>query len=544
MADWEHSLTLQDVLATPPLRGVQVETLCQPHDLERHVRWVHIADAKRTGALLKGGELLLSTGIAWGNDPVKRREMITTFAHKGAAALMLELGSQFTAVPEDVVQACADFDLPLLLLHEEIQFVQLTEAVHTLLLERKVRQITAMHEVAESFNALIVNGAPAMQILAHASRQLGCPVVLEDLSHQVVGYVEGHTLPSALLGDWGRKSRKWTARIGNYGSLTQCVSSEETNSVKRNWSMIDVQARGMVWGRVFYAGNSTCEAGGYYVLSQTAIALAMERLGSANPYSWVDLIEETAIDRLVHKKYTTIKGACEVLEASGFRTENRRLYALLFEHRGEYIEPNVYRKDIRKTFSGADFLAMQLDADPRLVISALSIPQSDTEEKELDAKLHDMGEKIVKRYDAKLRIITSGQCEETTKLASYIRSLSRLVPPPMPRAKVTVVPLSRSPLESLLMQLADDVRVQAFVSNTLEALIEHDAKNNGDLLNTLAAVLMHPASKTAAADQLHLSRTALYSRISTIERLLDVDLSNGDVIFSLSLAMKALRTQG
>ena len=94
------------------------------------------------------------------------------------------------------------------------------------------------------------------------------------------------------------------------------------------------------------------------------------------------------------------------------------------------------------------------------------------------------------------------------------------------------------------MQLADDVRVQAFVSNTLEAIIEHDAKNNGDLLNTLAAVLMHPASKTAAADQLHLSRTALYSRIATIERLLDVDLSDGDVIFSLSLAMKALRTQG
>lgn len=544
MQDWEYGLTLQDVLAMPPLRGTHIETLCQSKDLERGIRWVHVADAKRTGVLLKGGELLLTTGIAWGSDPVKRREIIETFAKKGAAALMLELGSQFTAVPQDVVTACADYDLPLILLHEEVQFVQLTEAVHTLLLERKVRQITAMHEVTESFNSLIVNGAPAMQILAHASRQLGCPVVLEDLSHQVVGYVEGHTLPSALLGDWGRKSRKWTTQIGNYGSLTQCVSTEETDHTQRSWSMIDVQARGTVWGRVFYAGTSTCDAGGHHILSQAAIALAMERLGSTNPYSWVDLIEETAIDRLVNTKYTTVQGACEVLEASGFRTDNRRLYALLFEHSGEYLEPNIYRKDIRKTFAGADFLAMQLDHDPRLVIGALSIPQTEAEPDELGMKLHNMGEKITKRYDAKLRIITAGHCKDTVELAANIRSLSRLVPPPLPRAKVTVVPLSRSPLESLLMQLADDVRVQAFVSNTLEAIIEHDAKNNGDLLNTLAAVLMHPASKTAAADQLHLSRTALYSRIATIERLLDVDLSDGDVIFSLSLAMKALRTQG
>lgn len=534
-------LRIRDVLSMPTLAGVRVQIYCSQEDLERPVRWVHVADAVRSGHLLIGGELLLTTGIAWGDTPRERDAMIAQFGAKEAAAIVLELGTKWEEVPADVIDSCQRHDLPLLVLEEEVKYVELTENVHTFLLQQHMRRITAILTVTESFNALMVNGAPTLQILDHASRQLKCPVVLEDLSHQVVGYSEGHTLPSKLLAGWSRKSRQWTQSVGAYGTVTQCVSvTRDTDDIPR-WTMIDVQARGTVWGRLFYCGHSQSDSGGHHILNQAAIALAMERMGSDNPYSWTDLIEKTAIDRMVQNKYTTVQGAREVLLASGFRTEGRVLLAVLLEHSGEYIEPTVYRKQVRKTFAGADFLAMQLESDPRLVVAALSVPADTYQSADLPAKLTHMGEAIVARHHSKVRVVYSEECRETLELAEYIRMLSRLSPPPMPRAKVMAVPLSRNPLESLLLQLSSDVRVQEFVNITLEALITHDAKNEGDLVETLAAVLANPTSRTAAAEQLHLSRTALYSRIGTIERLLGVDLTHGDEIFALSLAMKAYR---
>ncbi|MDO5077505.1 PucR family transcriptional regulator [Corynebacterium sp.] len=560
--EWQygHYLTIRDVLDSPTLAKARVEAFCPPEALDRPVRWVHVADAVRTGALLQGSELLLTTGIAWSDRADERIGMIATFAQRSVAAIVLELGSHWRQVPADVVNACQHYDIPLLAIHDEVKYVELTEYIHTLLLEHKVRQVNAIHDVTESFTSLMVNGAPTTQILAHASRLLQCPVVLEDLSHQVVAYAEGHMPPSTLLHNWSEKSRRWSAAIGNYGTLTQCVTVDADNAIGARavvraltstpnkhqhhdaelWTMIDVQARGVAWGRLFYRGRSLSDAGGDHILSQAAITLAMERLGSTNPYSWVDLIEKTAIERLVHNKYTTVHGVQEVLSASGFRMEGRHLFALLMEHHGSYIEPTVYRKEIRKTFQDADFLATELESNPRLVIAALSIP-ADPVHHNITEPLHAMAERICDSHDAKLRIICSSASETTLQLSALIRQLSLATPTPMPRARVTIVPLSRTPLENLLLTLRDDVRVQHYVNSTLDPLLMYDKNHHGDLVETLTAVLAHPTSRTAAAQRLHLSRTALYGRIATIERLLDMDLSDGETIFSLSLALKSMR---
>lgn len=70
-------------------------------------------------------------------------------------------------------------------------------------------------------------------------------------------------------------------------------------------------------------------------------------------------------------------------------------------------------------------------------------------------------------------------------------------------------------------------------------MLLHDARNDSDLMLTLSTLLEHPTSRSAAAQKLHLSRTALYSRIATIERLLAVDLNKGEDFFGLTLAVRS-----
>ncbi|HAF71817.1 MAG TPA: PucR family transcriptional regulator, partial [Corynebacterium variabile] len=57
-----HTLTVQETLALPAFRNTAVRVLVGGDQLDRPVRWVHVAESARAGQLLRGGELLLATG--------------------------------------------------------------------------------------------------------------------------------------------------------------------------------------------------------------------------------------------------------------------------------------------------------------------------------------------------------------------------------------------------------------------------------------------------------------------------------------------------
>ncbi len=57
-------LTLADVLQMPAVRGADPVVLAGAGLLDRQVRWVHTTELADVGPLLRGGDLVLSTGIA------------------------------------------------------------------------------------------------------------------------------------------------------------------------------------------------------------------------------------------------------------------------------------------------------------------------------------------------------------------------------------------------------------------------------------------------------------------------------------------------
>ena len=61
--------------------------------LEASVRWVHVSDSADVARLLEGGELLLSTGSGWPDDPRRLTLFVAQLAEVGAAGIVLELGA-------------------------------------------------------------------------------------------------------------------------------------------------------------------------------------------------------------------------------------------------------------------------------------------------------------------------------------------------------------------------------------------------------------------------------------------------------------------
>jgi hypothetical protein len=124
-------LTLREVLDLDVVRRGSPLVVAGAARLDVPVRWVHAAEHTDIGRLLRGGELVLSTGIALPDPAAELAAYVDSLAKVGVAGLVVELGRRYaTALPPALVAAAEARSLPLVELRREVAFIEITEAVH------------------------------------------------------------------------------------------------------------------------------------------------------------------------------------------------------------------------------------------------------------------------------------------------------------------------------------------------------------------------------------------------------------------------------
>jgi purine catabolism regulator len=124
-------ITVQRALELPGLRRGLPEILAGADRLGLTVRWVHAGEVPHIASLLKGGELLLTTGYDLGVRPAEQGAFVRTLAERRTAALVMELGPRFARLPAALVDTARAAGLSLVQLHREVPFVTVTEEIHT-----------------------------------------------------------------------------------------------------------------------------------------------------------------------------------------------------------------------------------------------------------------------------------------------------------------------------------------------------------------------------------------------------------------------------
>jgi hypothetical protein len=129
-------LTLRDVLDLDVVRRGEPVVLAGLDRLDVPVRWVHAAELADVGRLLRGGELLLSTGIALPDSAAGLEEFVAGLSLANVAGLAIELGRRYRhTLPDPLVAAAAARSLPLIAFGREVAFVEITESVHARIID-------------------------------------------------------------------------------------------------------------------------------------------------------------------------------------------------------------------------------------------------------------------------------------------------------------------------------------------------------------------------------------------------------------------------
>src|SRR4249920_1200288 len=99
--------TVRQVLALDPVRHGNPVVVAGEAGLDRPVRWVHVAEVPDIATLLRGGELVLTTGIGLPDDDTGLRAFIGALADVGIAGLVVELGRRYAVTVPKVMSAAA-----------------------------------------------------------------------------------------------------------------------------------------------------------------------------------------------------------------------------------------------------------------------------------------------------------------------------------------------------------------------------------------------------------------------------------------------------
>jgi PucR family transcriptional regulator, purine catabolism regulatory protein len=523
--------TVADVLGLPVVRHGRPRVVAGAEGLDNRVRWVHVAEVTDIGHLLKGGELVLTTGVALPDDPAALAKYMDGLSEAGVAGLIVELVRHWSdALPPALISSADRHGVPLVTLSRETRYVAVTEMVNGLIVDAQVAELRAAEQVHQIFTELTVSGAEPDAVLREVARMTEQPVVLETLSHEVLAYDAAGVDPGELLEGWLARSR--SVHLG-----------ERTGyHAEAGWLVTIVGARGHDWGRLIVVGDEPPHRH-VVVVERAASALALHRLVARDS----DSLERQAHRAVLGELLTSPVPSTELLAraaALGVPLTGRRLV-------GVAIRPRM--DSARRPASSAPAVLRELAeaaslATRRAKVSALvAFVDELTVHALLSLSPKANVEAVLNRLAAEVRpsrtpnVLAAGTTVESPAHAqrSLIEAAQVSSAAVRTGAERPVHRLEDVRLRGLLHLLADDERVQAFAARELGPLLSRDAASGTRLVQALRHYCEQGGNKSAAAAAAHTSRTAYYQQLARIEQVLGVPLEDPESLLSLYVALLA-----
>ncbi|WP_053849478.1 PucR family transcriptional regulator [Streptomyces sp. NRRL B-24085] len=512
----EPALSVRQVLMLERVLAGEPEVVAGAGQLDRAVRWVHVAEAADVGVMLSGGEMVLTTGVLLAGDDGKQAEYIQSLHRAEAAAVVLGLGRAFPSAPDVMRRAAERCGLPMVVLHRPFPFAELTEEVQARLVRRKFAAVSMSEAVRTALTGLITAGAPLQHLLDEIAHHSGCPVVVTNLAHRVLATAGERSAVDDVLRDWERIARQaWGHRPGRSGT--------GGGGAGDGWIRAELGGRGERWGQIMLCGYRGDTATGRLLADRAAESLVLHRmLGGTSAHTW----EEQSAQSLLTDLASGVVPARQLLpraRAAGLPV-NRRTFVPLVVRDGDPAELDRVLRLL-----GLPGIAAELTDGATAVLLSLARDQ--------DAAV------LTANFAARLTRTVVAAADPRTSWDDVPAGLREaqhvadaVADSAAARALPPVVRLRDVHLRGLIRLLRDDPHVQSFAERELDGLL---CGTGDDLLAVLRTYLATGRNKSRTAQLHHVSRPALYRRLEAIQGRLGVDLDDFEQAASVHIALLA-----
>jgi PucR family transcriptional regulator, purine catabolism regulatory protein len=543
------AVTVREVLALEPIRSAGARVLAGRDNLDRPVRWVHVAELPDIAHLLEGGELLLTTGLGLAGDAGARRRYVDDLARAGAAGLVVELGRTFEALPGDLVGAAEGRGLPLVSLAHETRFVEVTEVVHREILSRQYELRDRAARVSRDLAEQILDGADVTTLVGHLGAVFGTDVLFEDAARRVVA-MSRHDATDGATPPWEAHATldHRVARDGPAGSGV--VHRAGGSAAAPGCAWMDIWIRHDRWGRLHVLDPGRDGDVDELLIDRAGAALALAMLAEKDAAHLAERAGDALIGEIVAGRHGS--GAAVLRRARGLGADLSagRLVVAALEIRSaaDAADPSDDdRLEALRALAVACRAAVTehgcralVGASGDRVIAIVAVPGTRPLAVVLDEIVKTASARALRR--SRFEVIAGASdlavagalhraVEEATVAATFARDAG-------PGRRVHH--FADLGTYQLLLRLAEGPELARFVDSELRPLLERDDGTPPRLVPTLRAYLKHAGRKADVARELGIQRRTLYQRMARVERLLGRDVDDQSTRSRLTLAFQGL----
>lgn len=528
-------ITVQRALELPGLRGGLPEVVACAERLGRTVRWVHAGEVPHIASLLKGGELLLTTGYGLGTRPADQRAFVRTLAERGIAALVVELGPRFTRLPAALVDAARSAGLPLVQLHREVPFVAVTEEIHTEIVNGHYALLQRAEEVHRRCTEALLGGGGVPQVLEILAGFTGNPVFLET--------TDGRLLYAAGEGPEGAEPLQ----------VWEGLRERQRDDPPAGTVLVDVPGGGPGSGvrarLVLLPVRSAPQPVHRMAAERAAGVLALVLMQARQEEELAargrgDFLTDLAEGRV------GAEDAPAQARVLGFKPGPGPLLPVVMRL-GDTLSPQgggwaVLARAVGEELSslGVPVLLGVRPVEGRVpLLLALRAEKdrpsvADRVAAALRAGVERAG---MLRPGGRPPVVVVGPAGGWAAVPTGLRHAVETATAAQGLPERPWYDARRLDIDLLLWRLRDHPDLADFVDRAIGPVLAHDRRSRPVLLPTLETYLAHAGRKAETARELHLNRQTLYNRLARIGELLGTDLDDPQTVLTLSLALRARR---
>ncbi|RKL68249.1 PucR family transcriptional regulator [Salipaludibacillus neizhouensis] len=517
----QSMLTIGDILDRKYFSNIEV--VAGATGLGRQVKWVHVVEVIKIKSLLNGNELILTTGLGWKTDEALFMSLLKQLIECNASGLCIEMGTSTSSIPQEIVDYANTHHFPIIIFHEEVPFVEITQDIHSLLINKQYQMISDLENYTQQLNKKMLEIDHYEEILTFFHRYLDVQIIAKFNMNDI-----------KFIPELGREERE---RL-----LLKINRTEETNeySVAKQ----PVQLLGNQYAEIIiFADTRELSEYDYLLLDRTATALAQHLLRDL-------LVEEK-------KRMEETEWMLDWLDGEHSEEEIREYLSYhqadidakdgvvcvcrLSKGQIKNMDSTYFKLVFRTIFEQYGFSTYSTEVRNQLIFIFVNQRESINWRERMEKGFMRFKTNHSTKLD--MSSISFGVGKFVGSLKEIHKSYQA--------AKETLL-LQHTLPESNRRLFYDDLHIYHIISlinkhgdlpemvmNHLTPVIEYDKKNNGTLLYTLKTYLACNGSKQETAKKLYVVRQTLYHRIDKLEKLLGEDFMSPEKRLVMELMLVA-----